>query len=74
MEIHPVTANRLADLAHLFDSNSTTRGCWCMWFIATAKERRDGWGAGNRARFEEFAATAEPPAGLLAYRDGAPVG
>jgi hypothetical protein len=24
MEIHPVTANRLADLAHLFDSNSTT--------------------------------------------------
>lgn len=69
-----MTADRLADLADLFDSNSTTRGCWCMWFIATSKERRINWGAANRARFEEFVAAADPPAGLLAYRDGRPVG
>ncbi len=25
MKIHPVTADRLADLANLFDSNGTTR-------------------------------------------------
>jgi GNAT superfamily N-acetyltransferase len=45
-----------------------------MWFIATPKERRSGWGAGNRAQFEGFAATADPPAGLLAYQDGKPLG
>jgi hypothetical protein len=78
MDIHPVTVDRLAGLADLFDSNSTTRGCWCMWFIASSKERRANcranWGAGNRARFEAFAATTDPPAGLLAYQDETPVG
>jgi hypothetical protein len=38
-----------------------------MWFITTATERQNRWGARKRAHFEEFAATVEPPAGLLAY-------
>lgn len=74
IEIHPVTAVRIADVGDLFQSNATTRGCWCMWFLLSAKERHSGWGAGNRARFEDLVTTSEVPAGVLAYRDGVPVG
>lgn len=71
--VHPVTPDRLPDLADLFGSSATTRGCWCVWFMATAKERQAGWGKGNRARFERFARSADPPAGLLAYADDVPI-
>jgi GNAT superfamily N-acetyltransferase len=73
-EIHPLTSDRLDDLAELFGTNGTTRGCWCMFFLVTGREFTAGWGTGNRARFEEFAAGQDPPAGLLAYRDREPVG
>jgi GNAT superfamily N-acetyltransferase len=74
MEIRPLNADRRADAGELFDSNPTTRGCWCMWFLLTSKEAHSGWGDGNRRRFEQLATEANPPAGLLAYRDGKPVG
>ena len=51
-----------------------TRGCWCAYFLRTGRAFTAGWGPENRAFFEEFAADAHPPAGLLAYRDGEPVG
>lgn len=73
-EIFPVTPDRLDDLAELFESNNATRGCWCMAFIATRTQYVSGRSGGNRARFEELAMTADPPLGLLAYRDGRPVG
>lgn len=74
VEVRPVDSTRLADLARLFGTNGTTAGCYCMYFLVTSREYSQGWGAANRAAFEEFARTAEPPAGLLAYRDGEPVG
>jgi GNAT superfamily N-acetyltransferase len=74
LDIHAVTAERVADVAELFTSNGTTRGCWCMYFIASHAEYRRGYGAGNRAGFEALAATSDEPMGLLAYRDGSPVG
>ncbi len=70
----PVTADRLDDLADLFGTNATTRGCWCVWFMSTGKQRQEGWGTANRTRFEAFAKIANPPAGLLAYRDGQAIG
>jgi GNAT superfamily N-acetyltransferase len=73
-EIRPVTSDRLDDLATLFDTNGTTRGCWCMYFIATRAEFGAGWRGGNRTRFDELAVSADPPMGLLAYRDGVPSG
>jgi GNAT superfamily N-acetyltransferase len=45
-----------------------------MWFLLPAREVQDGWGAGNRRRFEDLAREADPPAGLIAYLDGQPVG
>jgi GNAT superfamily N-acetyltransferase len=75
VEIHPVDADRLDDLADLFESNAATRGCWCMWFISAAEEVRAGWrNGGNRRAFEARARGADPPMGLLAYEDGVPVG
>lgn len=74
VDVQPVTADRLDDLADLFTTGPATRGCWCVWMLSTPKERHEGWGAGNRARFESFARTADPPAGLLAYHEGQAVG
>jgi GNAT superfamily N-acetyltransferase len=73
-KVVPVTPERLQDLAQLFESNNTTKGCWCMAFIAKRSEYVQGGSGGNRAKFEEMAQTADPPMGLLAYRDGQPVG
>lgn len=73
-EIAPVTLERLGDLAELFESNNTTKGCWCMAYILSRSEYYRGRRGGNRERFEQMAATADPPMGLLAYRDGRPVG
>jgi GNAT superfamily N-acetyltransferase len=72
--VRPVTAQRLDDVAELFGTNGTTRGCWCMYFIASRAEYASGYGRGNRASFEALAAASDEPMGLLAYRDGVPVG
>ncbi len=72
--IRPVDASRLEDLDELFLTNGSTRGCRCMWFIATAKERHANWGEGNRKAFEKHTRATKLPMGLLAYSDGVPVG
>jgi GNAT superfamily N-acetyltransferase len=74
VEIHPLTPDRLDDLADLFLTGPATRGCWCMWFLNPAKEVYAGWGDGNRRAFEATAQRADPPLGLIAYEGGTPVG
>lgn len=74
MEIFPLAPERRADAAGLFDTSAITRGCWCMWFLLPTREVQGGWGAENQARFFELAREDDPPAGLLAYHDGKPVG
>jgi GNAT superfamily N-acetyltransferase len=73
-EIVPVTPDRLTDLADLFESNGATRGCWCMAFLVPRSEYYAGRFGGNRVRFEELTRSDDPPMGLLALRDGVPVG
>jgi GNAT superfamily N-acetyltransferase len=74
LAVHPVTPQRLADLADLFDSSGVTRGCWCMYFISSRAEFGAGYGAGNRAAFEQLACRSVEPLGLLAYAGTNPVG
>jgi GNAT superfamily N-acetyltransferase len=74
VEIKPLTAARLPDLASLFGSSKTTTGCYCMWFLLPAKESQAGWDGANQAAFEACARSTAVPMGLLAYLDGAPVG
>ncbi|GIE94777.1 GNAT family N-acetyltransferase [Paractinoplanes rishiriensis] len=73
MQIRTVTGADIADLNELFDSNSATRGCRCMWFVLSNREVQGGWGAGNRDRLTSLAAGSAEPVGVLAY-DDRPVG
>jgi GNAT superfamily N-acetyltransferase len=55
---------------------SMARGCWCMYYRETgrvdaARGRRRDRGPARRLR---ALASADPPAGLIAYADGVPVG
>jgi GNAT superfamily N-acetyltransferase len=75
VDIRSLSEDRCGDLTDLFDSNATTRGCYCMWFLVSTREVHGGWGAGNRDRFLALAASSEIPYGVLAYAaDGTPVG
>lgn len=70
----PLTEANLADLDHLFSGSKVCSGCWCMYFLRTSREFEQGYGSGNRAGFAELVATAGAPVGVLAYRNGEPVG
>ncbi|HEX6873777.1 MAG TPA: GNAT family N-acetyltransferase [Micromonosporaceae bacterium] len=72
--VRPVTVDRLDDLALLFGHSKTTTGCFCMWFVASAKECEAGWGGGNQRAFADLSRASTEPVGLLAYHDGEPVG
>lgn len=72
--VKPVTAAGIDDLATLFGSSRVTAGCWCMWFIVPVKESHAAGSEGNRRQFCELAEHSDVPVGLLAYRDGVPVG
>ncbi len=72
--VEAVTADRLDDVASLFATNSTANGCYCTWFFIPTPQNQAGWGAANRATFEEVTRAAAQPMGLLAYAEGAPVG
>jgi GNAT superfamily N-acetyltransferase len=75
VDVRPLTPDRLPDLADLFATAPTTRGCWCMWYIDSNAGVRAGWhNGGNRRRFEALAQTAGPPLGVLAYEDSTAVG
>jgi GNAT superfamily N-acetyltransferase len=74
LDVRPLTAEQLDDLADLFGTSGTTKGCYCMFFLVASKDFNAGWYGGNRARFEAFATAVDEPAGLLAYQDGQPVG
>jgi GNAT superfamily N-acetyltransferase len=67
MEIRPLTPKRFTDLEALFDTNGTTRGCFCMWVLVPSKEFSAGWGGGNRDAFAERVNGSSQPMGLLAY-------
>lgn len=74
MRIEPLTNERIDDLATLFGADRSASGCWCMWFIVRVKDYHANGPAGNERRFRTLAADDPHPLGLVAYRDGAPVG
>lgn len=74
LEIHPVTPDRLKDMADLFTRKGPRGGtpatdwCWCMWWRARTHDRTT-----NRKAMTSIVKRADVP-GLLAYREGTPVG
>jgi GNAT superfamily N-acetyltransferase len=73
LEVHPLTPDRWADLVTLFDRPGDPWGWWCLFYRLRSRDFEGGWGAPNKAAFAQVVADGPPP-GLLAYRDGDPVG
>jgi GNAT superfamily N-acetyltransferase len=72
--IRSLTPDRWADLEALFGARGATGGCWCMYWRLTRSQFDYAKGDGNRDEFRAIVVEAEMPPGLLAYRDGVPVG
>jgi GNAT superfamily N-acetyltransferase len=72
-EFHPVTVERLADLARFSESHGRFRYCSCMrWRLTSTEYQRS-------TKVQRVAALADRvrasiPVGILAYVDGVPVG
>ncbi len=73
LSIQPLTPDRWRDIAALFETSSTTRHCWCIWFRQSNAEYRAG-GEQNRRAFQRIVRTADAPPGVLAYIDDKPAG
>jgi GNAT superfamily N-acetyltransferase len=73
LEIHAVGADRWDDLVALFGPNGAYSNCWCTWWILTGREFGEARPEERRQLLEALVAEAEEP-GLLAYRQGRPVG
>jgi GNAT superfamily N-acetyltransferase len=72
-EYHPVTSERLADLARFSEKHGKFRYCSCMrWRLASADYKRST--KESRIATLDALVQQEMPVGVLAYRDGEPVG
>lgn len=73
LDIQPLTPDRWDELEVLFGKQGAYSGCWCTWWrLAGAAFERHA-SQERRAYFAEVV-QAGPAPGLLAYRDGQPVG
>lgn len=76
LEVRPVSAGRWQDLVDLFGTAGAFSHCWCTWWRQTSNEFSAGvrnGGTDNRALMRATVEAGSEP-GLLAYRDGVPVG
>ncbi len=74
LEIRALTSDIWADLERLFGAHRVTNSCWCMWFIIRVKEFHENGASVNAAKLRALAENSAHPLGLIAYRDGGPVG
>jgi GNAT superfamily N-acetyltransferase len=75
IEIQAVGPGHLDALERLFTVSRATRHCWCTAYCSTSWQFAFGWyGGGNQRRFEALAASEPYPMGVLAVRDGEPIG
>lgn len=71
--VHPVTPDRFEDLADVINPNRRATHCWCLSHRLRAEEIQ-ALGDGSRERaMRRLCERADPP-GVVAYRDGRPVG
>ena len=71
ISIVPLTPDRFADLATLFEEGGDPKWCWCTYFRVRGRDWTNSTAETNRQELESRA-DDDPPAGLLAY-DGAGV-
>jgi GNAT superfamily N-acetyltransferase len=77
LEVHPLTAARMKDLAALFGQGGDPKWCWCSFFRLRNVDFQNATAATNRKVLESAlrttAADHRAP-GLVAYREGEPIG
>jgi len=77
LEFHPLTSERLPDLATLFDQGGDPKWCWCSFYRLRNVDFNGATPASNRRVLEEAVETTGEDGrapGLVAYRDGEVVG
>ena len=77
LEIHPLTRDRLPDLAALFGQGGDPKWCWCAFFRVRNLDFQSATAASNRAVLEravDATASEGRAPGLIAYREGEPIG
>ena len=73
IEVRPASHARWHDVERVLDQRGAVKGCWCMFFRSQVHEHRSNTGEDNRLALRRLVEAGAHP-GLLAYRDGAPVG
>ena len=73
LTIVPLTADRLDDLATLFDQGGDPKWCWCAWYRVPNRNWSNATPTDNRALLADLATKAPAP-GLVAYRGNHVVG
>lgn len=73
LALRPLSPETAADAAALFQADSVTRGCWCMFWRLPPKVRGAMSPDDRRAAFLALA-REDPPAGLVAFDDRGPAG
>jgi GNAT superfamily N-acetyltransferase len=73
LTIVPLTADRLPDLATLFDQGGDPKWCWCAWYRVANRDWTNSTAPQNRALLEGLAAGPQAP-GLLACHGDKVVG
>jgi GNAT superfamily N-acetyltransferase len=79
LTVHPLTADRMADLDAVFRARgcSVARNCWCMYYRRSGEpndlKAGEAPATRNRQAIAELAAGDTPP-GLLGYQEGKVVG
>lgn len=73
LKCEPLSTDRWRDLETLFGEKGGCAGCWCMWWRLDPKAWTAGKGAKNKRALRAIVSSGREP-GVLAYRDGVPVG
>ncbi len=73
LDIQPLTLDRFADLAALFDEGGDPKWCSCTYFRVRGRDWSNSTAAGNRDELKTLAGRDLAP-GLVAYREGKAVG
>ncbi len=71
--IEPLTPDRFAGLATLFEEGGDPKWCWCVHFRFRGRDWTNSTAPENRAALETLANRDLAP-GLVAYRDGRAIG
>jgi GNAT superfamily N-acetyltransferase len=74
LTFHPLTPDRWPDLERLFGPNGACSGCWCMWWRMRGPDFRRAEGAEKKRAFSRVCRESDIPPGVIAYREGAPIG